>query len=204
MNQRRELLMGISIIMSLAISTAQAQSNLNVSAALGTTSTINNAATRTLRQQLTPEQLAQVQKQREEFRLQLEQRTKQRSDFLASVDTKNMSEEQRQNHTKLLAAVERANTITAQLTQTDVVNSSELRKELHEATHSITELYALERRFLFEDLARSVGCQGTNVVGFANKVQTIIDNTPVTRTSSSFGGGRSSSTVRTNTPAIGR
>jgi len=212
MNQRKDVLMGICFILSLAISVAHAQSNLNVSVPLGTTATTNKAEVLTIRPRpsssfvqrtLTPEQQAQFQKQREEFRLQLEQRTKERSDFLASVDTKNMTEEERQNHVKLMAAVERSNKIRAELTQTNLVTSSELTRELHDTGHMLDDLYKLERRFLFEDLARSVGCKGTNIVEFANKAQAIIDNTSSTRTSS-LGGGRSSSTVRTNTPARGR
>lgn len=196
--------MGISILMSLAISTAQAQSNFNVVAALGTTSTTNKTPIRTSRPQLTPEQLAEMQKQREEFRLQVERRAKERSDFLASVDTKNMSEGQRQNHKKLLATVERLNKIRVEMTQTNLATSTELRKELHDTGHLIDELYALERRSLFEELARSVGCKGPNVVEFANTVENIINNTSSPRTSSSFGGGHSLSSVRTNAPASGQ
>ena len=62
-----------------------------------------------------PEQYAEMQKRREEFRQNMEQREMDRADFLAAVDLKNMTTTQRENHEKLLAAVARANELMAQM-----------------------------------------------------------------------------------------
>lgn len=217
MSQHREVLIGIGFLMSLAIGTVQAQSNANISTVLDKVAATNTTAAQSAQSRTlsysdrmeqfkknNPDQYAQMMKQREEYRLQLEQRTKERSDFLASVDTKNMSQEQRLNHTKLLAAIEQSNKIRAQLMEPNAGSRTDLSKELHDNTHSISELYALERRYLLEELARSSGYKGTNVVTFVNRVQSIIDNTATATGTTGFGGRGRSTTARTTEPASGK
>lgn len=130
-----------------------------------------------------PEQYAEMQKRREEFRQTMEQRAQDRADFVSAVETRNMTDEQKENHEKLLETVAQVNELMAQMGQPDGENGAELRRQMGEAMHSLGELYGTERRFLFEETARAVGYEGDQVSAFADQMQTIIDNT----TMSGFG-----------------
>ncbi len=130
-----------------------------------------------------PEQYAEMQKRREEFRQTMEQRAQDRAEFASAIDTRNMSDEQKANHEKLLDTVARVNELMAQMGAAEGDRRSDLRQEMGEAMHSLGELYGTERRYLFEETARAVGYTGDQVGEFADSMQTIIDNT----TMSGFG-----------------
>lgn len=130
-----------------------------------------------------PEQYAEMQKRREEFRQAMEQRAKDRADFLGAVDAQAMNDVQRENHDKLLAAVARINELRTQMEQPGVERTPEMRQEFGELMGSLGELYGNERRYLFEATARSVGYTGSQISDFADQMQMIVDNT----TMSGFG-----------------
>jgi len=123
-----------------------------------------------------PEQYAEMQKRREEFRQNMEQREMDRADFLAAVDLKNMTTTQRENHEKLLAAVARANELMAQMGEPGTENSA-LRQEMGATMALLNDLYGQERSYLLEATAKSVGYDGDDATAFAEQIQTIIDNT---------------------------
>lgn len=133
-----------------------------------------------------PEEYAEMQKRREEFRQNMEQRAAERADFIASVDTKNMTAAQKENHAKLVETVAFLNEMMGQARQPGVEHTPETRQQIGEAFGTLGELYGEERRFLFEETARSVGFQGAQAVDFADQMQVIIDNT----TMPNFGGRR--------------
>lgn len=124
-----------------------------------------------------PEQYAEMQKRREEFRQSMEQRAQDRVEFLSAVDTQRMNDEQRDNHEKLVATVARANELRALMEQPGTERTPELRAEMGQVFTTLNELYGSERRFLFEETARAVGYEGTQISTFAEQMQTIIDNT---------------------------
>ena len=124
-----------------------------------------------------PEQYAEMQKRREEFRQNIEQRVRDRADFLDAIDVKSMTATQRENHEKLLATVTRVNELMAQMGTPGAENTHELRREMGETMATLGELYSEERRFLFEETAKAVGYQGAEATAFAEQMQTIIDNT---------------------------
>ena len=124
-----------------------------------------------------PEQYAEMQKRREEFRQNIEQRVRDRADFLDAIDVKSMTATQRENHEKLLATVTRVNELMAQMGTPGAENTHELRREMGESMATLGELYGEERRFLFEETAKAVGYQGAEATAFAEQMQTIIDNT---------------------------
>jgi hypothetical protein len=126
-----------------------------------------------------PEQYAEMQKRREEFRQSMEQRERDRADFLSSVDTKNMDDAQKENHTKLLETVSRVNELMAQMSQPGVEHTPEMHQQMGEAMASLGDLYGKERSFLLEETGRAVGYQGGQAAEFAAQVQAIIDNTTV-------------------------
>lgn len=126
-----------------------------------------------------PEQYAEMQKRREEFRQTMEQRAQDRAEFLAAVDTRAMDDVQRENHEKLLAAVARVDELRAQMEQ-GTERTPEMRQEMGELMGALSELYGNERRYLFEAAARSVGYDGAQVSDFADQMQMVVDNTTFT------------------------
>lgn len=125
-----------------------------------------------------PEQYAEMQKRREEFRQNMEQRAQDRANFLSSVDTQKMNDEQRENHEKLLATTARVDELRAQMEQAENGEvRDKLRQEMGESINSLGELYGAERRYLLEETGRAVGYQGSQASDFADQMQTIIDNT---------------------------
>lgn len=126
---------------------------------------------------LTPEQQAEIQAQRDAFRQQMLQRATERTDFLASVDTRQMSPAQRANHDKLMASVNRMNELRNSLLEGNAQNSGELRKEMHDLSHSMDDLYQEERKYLLETTGRSLGYTGDQASLFADQIQQIYDNT---------------------------
>ena len=134
-----------------------------------------------------PEQYAEMQKRREEFRQSMEQRVQDRVDFLSAVETKNMNDAQKENHARLVETVARVNELMAQMAQPGAERTPEMRQQMGEAMGSLNELYGQERQYLLEETGRAVGYQGAQATEFATALQTIIDNT----TMPSFGhGGR--------------
>ena len=141
---------------------------------------------------LTPEQQAEIAAQRDAFRQQMEQRVNERSDFLASVDTRNMNPAQRENHDKLLASVNRMNELRAAIMDPKAQAAPELRKEMHDLGHSMDDLYQEERKTLLETTGRSLGYTGDQAILFRDSINSIYDNTSSSRGMmwASMGGGR--------------
>lgn len=124
-----------------------------------------------------PEQYAEMQKRRDEFRQSMERRAQDRANFISAIETQNMNDEQRENHEKLLETVARVNELMAQVGQPGAERNSDLRYEMGETMRNLGELYGAERRYLFEETARAVGYEGEQASVFADHMQTIIDNT---------------------------
>jgi len=125
-----------------------------------------------------PERYAEMQKRREEFRQNMEQREQDRANFLTAVDEKNMTAAQRENHEKLLATTARIDELRAQMDQTENGEARDkLRQEMGETMASLGDLYGAERRYLLEEAGRAVGYQGSQASDFADQMQGIIDNT---------------------------
>jgi len=138
-----------------------------------------------------PEQYAEMQKRREDFRQTMEQKAQDRADFIAAVDTKNMNDAQKENHAKLLETVAHVNELMAQMSQPGVERTPEMRTEMGEAVGALGDLYSQERRFLLEETGRSVGYQDSQASEFADQMQSIIDNTTMPnfgRRGGGFGG----------------
>lgn len=130
-----------------------------------------------IKKSLTPEQQAEIAAQREAFRQQMQQRVTARTDFLASVDTRQMNAAQRANHDKLVAASSRMTELAAAMMDGKGEMSPEARKEMHDLGHSMEELYQDERKTLLESTGRSLGYTGDQAQLFADQIQSIYDNT---------------------------
>jgi len=124
-----------------------------------------------------PEAYAEMRRRRDEFKQRMEQFALDRNDFLAAVDVKNMNEAQRGNHEKLLETVAYVNALFAEMESAEGERRRELWREMSEAGMALDTLYAEERRYLFEETARSMGYLGEDAGVFAEHMQAIIDNT---------------------------
>lgn len=137
-----------------------------------------------------PEQYAEMQKRREEFRQSMEQKAQDRAEFIATVDTKNMNEVQKENHEKLVATVARVNDLMAQMNQPGAEHTQEMHQQMGEAMGALGDLYTEERRFLLEETGRAVGYQGSQAAEFADQMQSVIDNTTMPNFGRHGGGNR--------------
>lgn len=127
-----------------------------------------------------PERYAEMQKRREEFRQRMEQRARERVDFLDAIDVAGMNDAQRENHEKLLALVARANELGMQLMQGGGGRGEEgeaLRREMGETMATLSTLYETERDYLLEATAKAAGYDGEDVKAFTEHIRHIMENT---------------------------
>lgn len=127
-----------------------------------------------------PDQYADMQRRREDFRQNMEQRVRDREDFLDAIDVAGMTPEQRQSHEQLLATVARMNALMADMMENGRPRGEEgeaVRHEMREAMMSLGQLYESERRYLLEATAKAAGYSGDDVQAFSEHIQTIFEQT---------------------------
>ena len=124
-----------------------------------------------------PEQYAQMQKRREEFKQRMEEQFRERVDFLSAIDVRNMTEEQRANHEQLAATLARIDELSAKMSEPGAGRSHEVMHEMGEAMGTLSELYRTERVYMFEEMAKSIGYSGSDASAFTEHIQMVIDNT---------------------------
>ena len=137
-----------------------------------------------------PDRYAEMQQRREGFRQSMEQRARDRADFLDAIDVAGMTREQRANHEKLLDATARAEELRALMMDGNRRRGEDgdaLRQEMGETMASLGQLYEAERQYLFEATAKAAGYTGSDVRAFSDHLQSIIENTTMMP---GFGGGR--------------
>jgi len=143
-----------------------------------------------------PEQYAEMEKRRQDFQRQMGQDLQHRSDFLASLDTRNMSEAQKLNHEKLLKTLAKLDDLRAQVEQARGAPGSETetsyRQTVMRTEAELDALYEGERTCLLEQAALAVGCEGDGVSNFVNYIQAAIQSTTMERRGGpgGFGGPR--------------
>jgi hypothetical protein len=122
-----------------------------------------------------PEAAAERQRRREEFQQRLTQLHNDRRAFLGAVDTARMTAEQRENHARLIEALDKANAFRERLMSGDRASlSEEERNAAFGAMREVGELYQQERRFLLEETGRAYGENGAQ---FADYIENVIENT---------------------------
>lgn len=140
-----------------------------------------------------PEQYADMQRRREDFRQSLEQRVRDREDFLDAIDVAGMTPEQRQNHEQLLATVARMNALMADMMENGRPRGEEgesMRHEMREAMMNLGQLYESERHYLLEATAKAAGYSGDDVQAFSEHIQTIFEQTSMIPGGFGFRGSR--------------
>ena len=122
-----------------------------------------------------PEATAERQRRREAFQQRLTQLHDDRRTFLGAVDTARMTAEQRENHARLIEALDKANAFRERLMSGDRTSlSEEERNAAFGAMREIGELYQQERRYLLEETGRVYGEDGAQ---FADYIENVIENT---------------------------
>lgn len=124
-----------------------------------------------------PEQYAEWMKRRDEFRTQMAQVTTDRANFLETVDVKNMTPAQRENHEKIVSAVNQFNQLMALASDPEAEGAHDARHALFETANQLRGLYKEERTYLFEELGRYSGYTGEKAAEFSGYIQMILDNT---------------------------
>ena len=152
-----------------------------------------------------PARYDEIQKQREEFRLRIQEQADERSEFLKKVDTASMTDAQRANHEKLVQAVEQARTMMSEIATMSAEDAAAARQQMFQMISSVASLYQQERRYLLEQTGRAMGYPGAEAGQFADYIQQIYDQTAVPR---GFGGRAPGNRDRgsggaTGTPGVG-
>ena len=135
-----------------------------------------------------PERYAEMQKRQEEFRARMRAANEERDNFLSSVDTSQMSEEQKANHERLLAALKLRDSLGDRM-RPDAENplTDEERQEFFNSMREIGPMMEQERRYLLEEVGRAYGDDGAT---FAEYIQDLMDYTTPFRGPGRRGGGR--------------
>lgn len=128
-----------------------------------------------------PDEFAALQRRRESIRKARKAAADERLNFLDSIDTSFLTEEQRKTHVvyaDALAARQEARERMAAARRTGVAVSDADRARLQAAERVIREQGEAERAALFEAAARSVGIEGTeDVRRFRETIQSILEAT---------------------------
>ena len=124
-----------------------------------------------------PERYAEMQQRREDRRRRMEELHDNRRTFLESVDVSRMTEEQRENHQRLLDAMTKAAEFQRKISAGNWAQlSEEERMEGFNTVRNLDELYREERRYILEETGRSYGEDGAR---FADYIENVLDNTSV-------------------------
>ena len=128
-----------------------------------------------------PDEFAALQRRRESIRTARKAAADERQNFLDSIDTSFLTEEQRKTHiayADALAARQAARERMSAARRTGAAVSDADRAQLQAAERVIREQGAAERAALFEAVARSVGVEGAeDVKRFRETVQLILETT---------------------------
>ncbi len=125
-----------------------------------------------------PEAYAEMQRRREDMRQRMEERARERRDFLAAVRTDGMTPAQRDNHERLLATQARIDAYLEMIAAgTPLQMTEETRSDMFETMRVLGELYEQERRYLLEETGRAFGEDGHL---FADYIENIYNQTSLT------------------------
>jgi len=141
-----------------------------------------------------PERYAEMEKQREEMRQRMERDKEDRANFLASVNTQSMNENQKANHEKLLETLAKVEELRAQREQANAEPGSVADTEFHQAMGQtmmeLGTLYEQERMCLLEQAAFAAGYEGNDAATFVEYIQEAVQSTTMPWGPGGHGGGR--------------
>ena len=129
----------------------------------------------TLESQLSHEEFSQVTNAMTQLRARLAEKAKGRMEFLASVNTDGMSDDERKNHAKFLKLMERREAIAAKM-KGGIPDMSSIQKMV-ELEMEMAPVAKKARSALVGQVARELGYQGDDVEVVRDTVNTIFDCT---------------------------
>ena len=133
-----------------------------------------------------PVAYAEMQQQRTNFLQSVQAQAASRSDFLSSVDTSNMSDDQLANHNQLVQLTQRVQSLIAQMPTLPPDQQAAAMQELQQARPTLNTLYQNERTTLLNQTAQAVGYTSPDQQSqFTESIKTIYDQT---RTPPGMGG----------------
>jgi hypothetical protein len=125
-----------------------------------------------------PERYEEIQKQRDEFRNRIADTLAKQSAFVLDLDVTKMSEEQRENHERLVEVLDENWTHMETLKEdggTDM--TSEARVALMKNASELRGLFEVERETALQDLGREIGYEGDDSEAFSDAVSEVYDMT---------------------------
>ncbi|MDP6523546.1 MAG: hypothetical protein QGI24_04825 [Kiritimatiellia bacterium] len=125
-----------------------------------------------------PERYEEIQKQRDEFRNRIADTLAKQSAFVLDLDVTKMSEEQRENHERLVEVLDENWTHMETLKEdagTDT--TSEARIALMRNASELRGLFEVERETALQDLGREIGYEGDDSKAFSEAVSEVYDMT---------------------------
>ena len=129
----------------------------------------------TLESQLSREEFSQVTNAMTQLRARLAEKAKGRMEFLASVNTDGMSDDERKNHERFLKLMERREAIAAKM-KGGIPDMSSIQKMV-ELEMEMAPVAKKARSALVGQVARELGYQGDDVEVVRDTVNTIFDCT---------------------------
>lgn len=132
-----------------------------------------------------PEEYAAMEKRRQEFMSRMKQREQATMDFLADVDTANMTDAEREQHANYQNLLSRRAELREKMGAQDISDEDRDRifEELRETEHAIRESSGQVRENLIKRTAEVLGFEGDEVGEIADTIQAVLDATE-------SGGGR--------------
>lgn len=116
-------------------------------------------------------------KRQDEFVARIKAENEERNSFLESIDTANMTPEQKKDHESLIAALAVRDSFGQRMMPgSDNPLSDEERQQFFESMRTIGPLMEKERRYIFETVGKTCGYDGAE---FADYVQNVISYTSV-------------------------
>jgi hypothetical protein len=121
-----------------------------------------------------PEEYARQQEERENRIREMRERATSRIEFLASVNTENLTPEYRENHEQLVQKLRTMNRAVSAISQDPESEASrELARQMREQSRDVGEMMEKEKEILLGDLASTLGYEGDGTQEFIEYVRYI-------------------------------
>ena len=128
-----------------------------------------------------PEEFAKMEQRRKDWQARRSERVRSRREFLSSIDTSRMTEEEKGVHDQLQILMQRREELESKIsTMTPFENEEEfgeLMKQLHEVDHEMRDLNHAEREALLKATAEELGYTGDDAAIIVDTVKEVIDAT---------------------------
>jgi hypothetical protein len=129
-----------------------------------------------------PERYQEMQEQRASFSERIRVAHLERTEFLASLDTDSMTEEQFAAHSELIQRLDEMAEVTTGFAE-GRFPSREERGKLRESFGAVKELYEVEREFVLQEIGRDLGMNETESNDFGTYMGSVYEMTSLQRPS---------------------